>query len=153
VSDFRPGIAIQASIIPCFPFNDVSKTLSLGPIGFVKIDVEGAETMVLAGMRSCLENDRPAVLCEVLFTNPNADLSAAKARNAKLMDDLGNLHYEVMHLVKSTDCRHLVEAKKIREFPSDYWSRENAEMCDYLFIPRETETQALSALFGDRRFP
>jgi hypothetical protein len=38
----------------------------IGPVGLVKVDVEGSEAEVLGGMAQRLKRDRPSILCEVL---------------------------------------------------------------------------------------
>jgi FkbM family methyltransferase len=38
----------------------------LGPVGLIKVDVEGVEPDVLRGMAGILQRDHPALLCEVL---------------------------------------------------------------------------------------
>jgi hypothetical protein len=116
----------------------------------VKIDVEGAELETLTGMRMCLQECRPLVLCEVLFTDSKADLLTTKLRNDKLMQLLKDTRYKVQQLIKSADGVHIVMARKIQEFPAAYWTDENKELCDYLFVPEEKETYVLDTLLTER---
>ncbi len=51
--------------VPLRRLDDVVREEGVGRLGFVKIDVEGAERLVLEGMRDVLRRDRPVVLCEV----------------------------------------------------------------------------------------
>ena len=51
--------------VRCVPFDTLSKERAFGRIGFVKIDVEGAELNVLRGMRQTLIRDMPDLLIEV----------------------------------------------------------------------------------------
>jgi len=146
VPDLRPNRSFQTDIVPCFKFDGIRKNLNLGKIGFVKIDVEGAELEALAGMRGSIQDCRPLVLCEVLFTDSKADLSAAKFRNEKLMQFLMDMRYQVLQLIKSADAARLVETRKIQAFPSAYWTVENKELCDYLFVPDEKETHVTNSL-------
>jgi len=54
--------------------------LDLPPVGFVKIDVEGAETRVLAGGRDLLARDRPALLVEMEERHTGERIEASIAR-------------------------------------------------------------------------
>lgn len=58
----------QALRVPTFRIDH----LSLGPVNFVKIDAEGAEVEVLAGMIETLRDHRPPVLVEVMSKNLRA---------------------------------------------------------------------------------
>jgi len=150
ISSLRPSRSFNIDIVPCFRFDDVRRGLDLGEISFVKIDVEGAELETLTGMRMCLQECRPLVLCEVLFTDSKADLLTTKLRNDKLMQLLKDTRYKVQQLIKSADGVHVVMARKIQEFPSAYWTDENKELCDYLFVPEEKETYVLDTLLTER---
>jgi FkbM family methyltransferase len=55
---------ITAVRVPSATLDDVVGRHALAP-AFVKVDVEGAETLVLDGARDTLRRFRPAVLCEV----------------------------------------------------------------------------------------
>ncbi len=150
ISDLRPSRPFDIEIVPCFRFDDVRQSLELREIGFVKIDVEGAELETLIGMKMCLQECRPLVLCEVLFTDSKADLSATKLRNDRLMQLLKDVRYKVHQLIKSADGMHIVSARRIQEFLSAYWTDENRELCDYLFVPEEKETYVLDTLLTER---
>lgn len=152
ISDLRPSRVFDTDIIPCFRFDEVRQDLALGKVGFVKIDVEGAELEALIGMEGSIQGCRPLVLCEVLFTDDKADLAAKTKRNNKLMGFLSGMSYTVLQLIKSDDVAHIVDAKKIQEFPSAYWTTENKELCDYLFIPEEKETDVLSSLLAKNKY-
>jgi FkbM family methyltransferase len=60
----------------------------LRPPDLVKLDVEGAELLVLEGMRRCLETQRPALICELHDT---------RAAIEELLPQLG---YEVTRIVR-----------------------------------------------------
>jgi hypothetical protein len=47
---------------PCWKLDDL--TAQFGPPGLLKIDVEGAENLVLEGAARTLEDFRPVILCE-----------------------------------------------------------------------------------------
>jgi FkbM family methyltransferase len=137
IPDLRPNRVFDVDTVPCFRFDDIQKWLKLGKIGFIKIDVEGAELEVLSGMKTTVKEYRPFILCEVLFTDRNANITTSRQRNEMLLELLTQMDYCVRQLVKSPDLAHVVDARKCREFASAYWSNENKELCDYLFIPNE----------------
>jgi FkbM family methyltransferase len=58
----KPGSQIS---VACVRLDTVVDRLSLRPPGFIKIDVEGAEAMVVAGMSGTLGRCRPALLIEL----------------------------------------------------------------------------------------
>ncbi|MBO0321678.1 FkbM family methyltransferase [Muricauda sp. CAU 1633] len=58
-------------------------------VELIKIDVEGAEVMVLKGGLKLLQKDRPIVICEVLYNQNEAELES-------VMEDLNYLYYAHM---------------------------------------------------------
>ncbi|MFT7473532.1 MAG: FkbM family methyltransferase [Verrucomicrobiales bacterium] len=48
--------------------------LDVGPIGYIKIDVEGHELDVLRGARATLERDRPALLVEIELRHHDGEI-------------------------------------------------------------------------------
>jgi len=142
----RPGREYDVDIIPCVRFDDIYPGLNVGDVQFVKIDVEGSELETLLGMSESLRAFRPIVLCEVLFADSKADLIAHNARNDRLLRFLGEMHYSVLQLIKSADDARVVDVSRIQNFASAFWTRENKDLCDYLFVPSEKETAVLHTL-------
>jgi FkbM family methyltransferase len=148
IRDLRPNRSLYFNYIPCFRFDDLQSSIDVENINFIKIDVEGAELETLVGMKNSLQKFRPNILCEVLFTDKDGDISATKSRNQKLMALLKQLNFNVIQLFKTYHSPQLKDVKRIEEFSSEYWTAENADECDYLFIPKEKENQVISSLFS-----
>ena len=148
VPNLRPEKLNDVDLVPCFRFDDIAQSLGVTRITFVKIDVEGSELGVLLGMRKHLKEFRPPILCEVLFTDINADLSGHREINAKLMQFLDELDYAVVQLVRSPDQAHIIDAKEIESFVAAYWTEENKNLCDYVFLPKERKVHLLDALLS-----
>ncbi|HEY3842829.1 MAG TPA: FkbM family methyltransferase [Acidimicrobiales bacterium] len=51
----------RGTVVASFPLDDLVE----GPVHFIKLDVEGAEGLVLAGAKRLLERDRPIVVSEL----------------------------------------------------------------------------------------
>lgn len=149
-SELRPDRLYDIDFVPCFRFDDIRNSLSKRSISFVKIDVEGAELETLTGMRRSIEESKPPILCEVLFTDSKADISTQKLRNDKLVQLLTDMNYIILQLIKSPDNAHVVNAKQIQNFHSTYYTTDNMDLCDYLFIPEEKEAHVLNALLPMR---
>ena len=141
VKDLRPGRKLYKNWIPCLPFDTVRQKLELDHIDLVKIDVEGAELDVITGMDETLHSMRPIILCEVLFTDSAADVLTATRRNKELMRRLTMCGYTVWQLIKSEDLKKVQSIRPVAEFPQGCWTLANAELCDYLFLPKERERQ------------
>ncbi len=74
VPGYREGFAVLRSRhVAALRFDSFAAALPSGAIGVVKIDVEGAELDVLAGMEERLRTDRPAVVVEILPPGGRAD--------------------------------------------------------------------------------
>lgn len=146
VADLRPGRSFDVQQVAVFRFDELIEEVDSGPIDFVKLDVEGAELQVLHGMDMTIRRDRPMILCEVLFTDSHADIATADRRNEEIMKYLKDREYSVYQIVKSEDKRSIVAALPIQSFESAFWTKQNADLCDYIFIPEERSTQALDSL-------
>lgn len=93
------------------------------PVTLVKIDVQGAETMVIAGARRVIEAQRPAVFVEV----DQASLVNLRSSPRDLIETLVGLGY----------AGHMLTRRGIgaREEPEDLIARSSAGYIDVLFLP------------------
>jgi FkbM family methyltransferase len=133
--DLRPKRTFDIDWVPCLRFYTVRDKLNVNNLDLIKIDVEGGELEVVKGMEDTLNSIRPIVLCEVLFTGSAADILVATRRNEELMRRLTRSGYTVWQLIKSQNLKKIESIRPIAEFPRDYWTPANAELCDYLFVP------------------
>jgi len=82
---------ISTIVVPCITLDDVSrelKTIGIGKVDVIKIDVEGAEIEVLKGAKNLLESDKPILIIEVLN-----DINLLRVKNM-----LKRYGYKIMHI-------------------------------------------------------
>lgn len=146
VQDLRPGKeAFRQQYIPTLVFDEVASQIDFGPIGVIKIDVEGAELDVLSGMKEHLRKQRPLVTCEVLHAHSEAQLGLMHERNLKLMELLGSVGYEPLRLLKDAGQTRVEGLAPIAGFPDEVFNpRSSLAVCDYLFVPREKASETVA---------
>lgn len=67
VEGFRPRDRYgHRWVVPLLRGDDALREAGVGPVGVLKVDVEGAELEVLRGFAATLESDHPVILCEIL---------------------------------------------------------------------------------------
>jgi FkbM family methyltransferase len=121
----HPGdhhLADDGEPVPGIMLDDLAASDSQ-PVTLVKIDVQGAEAMVLAGARKLIEAHRPAVLIEV----DEAALTRLGSSRRELVDTFVALGYGG-HLLT----RHGIGA---REEPEKLIAHSAAGYIDVLFLP------------------
>lgn len=79
-------LEVRRDRVPAIALDDLVERFGVGALDAVKIDVEGAELQVIAGMRRVLAEQRPFVICEM------------HGRNAEFCDALEELTYRVVNL-------------------------------------------------------
>lgn len=146
VDGLRPDEKVRAEYVASLAFDHIRGAVTHGPVGFVKIDVEGAELEVVRGMRAMLGEDRPLVLCEVLYPSRGADVQSQWARNDSLRGVLEELRYVILS-IRKTMAGSLAGVTRLEGFPPGIWSEANKSDCDYLFVPEE-QLAAVSATAG-----
>lgn len=135
VPGLRPEKECKVQMVPCYRLDDIRDTLGIDAIGLIKVDVEGAESLVLGGMTDTLRRSRPWIICEVLLRDVHADRDAYQARAGKLMEIIDQAGYVALRIEKSRDGLAVEGFTPLDRFPEEVWTRELADHCDYLFVP------------------
>ena len=128
ISDFRPDQKIEREVfIPLFECDEISSYLG-SKIGFLKIDVEGAELEVLQSFKERIKIDNPFILIEILPVY-NVKNSVRLARQNKIEEILKECNYSIMRIVKEVN--HVRELKQLDSFGV----HSNLDFCDYACVP------------------
>ena len=134
VAGFRPPAFYTGTRLVCALRGDaVLASLGAGPVGVVKVDVEGGELEALTGLAETLRNDRPPVFCEILpALEPGHDTHELTAfredRQTRLLDHMRGLEYRLFRT-----------AHDGAVVPLDRIGRHaDLALCDYLFLPAES---------------
>lgn len=147
IENLRPQSAGYASrVIAVGSFDDVAPDLDAGPIGFIKIDVEGHELEALRGMARTVSRDRPIALVEVL-PRVGGTTPEETARRRKLLGELLDAWGYVARQVEPVSASSAeVTIEPFGGFKGLPW--DPAVSYDYLFIPREQVMDVEAAFSG-----
>jgi hypothetical protein len=133
----RPTWKYERQSVPCFKFSDIADDLKLNAISFIKIDVEGAELLVLRGMKERLNGARAPILCEVLHRDPAADAIEYSDHTSGLKAILESINYLIFRIDRRGSNVAYVPCD---EFPNVVFTAESGDLCDYIFLPSERTT-------------
>lgn len=131
VEGFRPDDHYSLrQFATVFPGDDVLSRLGEGEISVVKIDVEGAERDVLAGLTATIDRHRPFVICEVLpvYDPATSNGQFRLARQKDIETFLRARSYGIQR-VRTADA----SLTKIDEFGI----HGEISLCNYVFAPLE----------------
>ena len=95
---FSDGTARQVSSVPLRRFDDVAEESGITRLDLMKIDVEGAEWMVLRGAQRAIERFRPVIIAEISESN----FHKAGYTTEDLYRFLKSLGYEILSLETMT---------------------------------------------------
>lgn len=115
-------------------------------IGFVKIDVEGAEYEVLKGMEKAIIKHQPIIACEVLDSHSANVLDFTQTRAKLVCEMLKSLDYAIIQLQTRKGQSSLVSFKKLKRITIKQWTPESAVTNDYLFYPKNEEQKVINKL-------
>ncbi|GAB4524340.1 MAG: hypothetical protein Tsb0014_02710 [Pleurocapsa sp.] len=141
--NLRPNRKLFSAVVPTFKLDYVVQHLNLKSVSLLKIDVEGWELEVLKGMPDVLQTDRPIMICEIIFKDPNAPLEEHQKRNQQLLNILHQFKYCIFQLLKTLDSKDIKNLREIKKFSEETWTQDNQHLCDYLFVPEEKKEKVL----------
>jgi FkbM family methyltransferase len=134
----RPGWSYERQWVSCFRFSDIADDMKLDAISFIKIDVEGAELLVLQGMKERLMRDRPAILCEVLHRDKDADPHAYSMHLSEIEALLAEISYSIFRIDGKNNLS-AISYSTCSAFPDVIYTKDSDYLCDYLLMPSERQ--------------
>jgi FkbM family methyltransferase len=138
IKNFRPDEKIyHKMLVPVFRFESIAGVFNPPQIGFIKIDVEGAELEVIEGLYSTIQSYRPIILLEILpvYSSEN---KIRRERQGKLEQIFRGLNYKVFRIVKSDNDTY-VKLQRVEEIGI----HSDLSCCDYIAIPEELEHETM----------
>jgi FkbM family methyltransferase len=133
VSDLRPDYyeAGETNYVPLFIFDELGID-NMGSISLIKIDVEGAELEVLAGMSETLKKHQPVVICEILDCHSEKSVASMQARADSLVELMRSLNYSVYRILHKDS---KIAFEKTAEIKLKVWTPQSWDLNDYLLVP------------------
>lgn len=142
ISDLRPNYFSVKESVLAMPYQQFFLNEK---IGFVKIDVEGGEYEVLAGMEKAIQKHQPVITCEVLDSHSAEVLEFTQIRATKLCDMLKSWNYNIIRL--QTGVSKIVDFEKLDSIKIVQWTSRSYCFNDYLFYPQEKENMVVDKLY------
>ena len=87
----EPSQAVESESVDAVTLDDYARQNGIAKIDFVKMDVEGAEAVVLSGMRAILRQHKPLLLIEIHGYDRHGE-------NHPALLDLRDHHYDITDL-------------------------------------------------------
>jgi FkbM family methyltransferase len=110
------------------------KSVNIGGVGIVKIDVEGSEASVCRGLRETIQRDRPFVLLEI---------SGRAARDFGSEQNLRGCLYDNAHIFRLSGGRHKTH---LEPYCFDKSLNNRAHLEEVLIVPPEHSRKFTSSL-------
>lgn len=134
VPDLRPGYFVDFEHVLALDYDTFYLDRA---IGFIKIDVEGAELEVLKGMQQSIAKYRPIITCEVLDSHSEEAFAFTQARATELSILIKSFNYTIIQLETSKTNHNIVGYTEQETIRLHQWTQRSSELNDYLFIPIE----------------
>jgi len=133
IPEFRPDQKVlRKEYIPIFNFQFLKNILTDKKIGFLKIDVEGAELEVIRCFEELINKDFPFILIEILPVY-SIDNSERLNRQNEIQKILKQADYSIHRVIK------LGEQLESLEKVEDIGIHSDLNLCDYLCVPKTKE--------------
>lgn len=132
LKDLRPKLATSASYVPVFRFDDLE--IDIENIALVKIDVEGAEKEVIFGMKEAIKKHQPAIVCEILDCDLDADVQKVQQRATDIIDLMKQLSYKIYRVIHR---ENELNFEPIESVKIVMYNKTSPELNDYVFIPEK----------------
>lgn len=143
VHDLRPSFFSQQELVFAYPFDNLGFHEE---VKCVKIDVEGGELEVLAGMLNLIRDSRPYIICEVLDSFSKDVLKFTQDRAGKLSQLLHQSGYSIIQLIQNEDTDRIVSFFEIGSITIQSWTQESVMKNDYIFFPDQNRAQIICIL-------
>ncbi len=141
VENLRPGYFKDSVHINCVAFDESGIT---DKIALLKIDVEGAESEVLMGMKKAINTFQPLIICEVLDCYCTEVLEFTQQRADSLCGLLRTHDYVIFRLHQ--DKRRIDSFERVDSILIRMWSTESYALNDYLFCHATFEQEMIGML-------
>lgn len=118
----------HAQFVAVFNGDQLLEKIEFKDISVIKIDVEGGEKEVIAGLSNSIINNQPFIICEILpiYSLTEASGFLRKKRQDELIALLNSFKYLIFRINRNGTYTYLTEI----EVHSDM------ELVDYIFVPQ-----------------
>ncbi|MBR9832565.1 FkbM family methyltransferase [bacterium] len=142
IADFRPDQkVVHQEFVPLYHQLDIEKVVDLSQVGFLKIDVEGAELEVLQSFQEVLLQSQPIILMEILPVYNSENVQRLERQN-KIQKLLKECNYSIFRVNKVDDqVNSLVKLENIE-------IHSNIEFCEYVCVHESVVNQILNIQFN-----
>lgn len=141
IAEFRPEQKIERKVfIPLFESFIFEKFLGQNAIGFLKIDVEGAELEVLNSFVSIVKKNKPFILLEILPVYKKTNIIRIE-RQAKIEALINEFEYCIYRIIKNEN-----RIERLKEVDS-FGIHSDLDQCDYVCAPRSNRDNLINLTF------
>jgi len=141
IPEFRPEQKIERKVfIPLYDFTKFNHFLKSDSVGFLKIDVEGAELEVLESFTEVINQSNPYILIEILpIYNKENETRLERQNKIELL--LKDCDYSILRIIKEGN-----SVAKLEEVKT-FGIHSNLDHCDYICVPKSVLNKILELTF------